>query len=702
MYRVGIDIGGTFTDLVFLAEDGQVIRGKVLSTPEDYSRGIAAGLRTLFAEKGLRGSAIAEVIHGTTIATNAILERKGATTGLITTAGFRDVLEIRRLRMPNLYDLFWEKPEPLVPRHRRLEVEERVDHRGEVVHLLDPEQARGVIDRLLSHGVDAIAVCLLNAYANPVHEERLGAMLREHAPGVPVCLSSEILPEIREYERTSTTVVNAYIMPVVSRYLTSLTSALGELEISVPLLVMQSNGGAMRARAAAKRPIHIIESGPAAGVVGALELARKIGIPDVITFDMGGTTAKTSMIEGDGVTRVSEYEVGAEINPAGRLLKGGGHHVRVPAIDIVEVGAGGGSLVWLDKGGSLRVGPESAGADPGPVCYDQGGKHPTVTDANVVLGLINPRFLVGGALALNADKARAAIRETIANPLGLSVEEAAHGTHLVANAAMARAVRTVSTARGRDPRQFALMAYGGNGPVHAATLARSLEIPRVIVPPIPGLFSALGLLCPDVEHHYVRTRKRRLEAADPDEIHGLFRALEEEGGAELAAEGYGPEAIRFARLVDLRYVGENSELTIPVPEGGGSPAWRAVLVERFSYEHERTYGYRSEEEPVELLNLRLIARGVPATPRAPHHLRIDADGAHPPYRAAGRRVFFGPDHGWIETPMRRRGELAGAETTGPLIVEEYDSTTVVPPGCQVWLDGWGNLIITVVGIASTA
>lgn len=694
MYRVGIDIGGTFTDLVFLAEDGQVLTGKVLSTPDDFSRGIVAGLRAIFPRTGIKGRAVTEIIHGTTIATNAILERKGARTGLITTAGFRDVLEIRRLRMPNLYDLFWEKPESLVPRHRRLEVNERINHRGEVIRPLDPEEARSVIVRLLEHGVESIAVCLLNSYANPIHEERLGAMIREQAPDVLVCLSSEILPEIREYERTSTAAVNAYIMPVVSRYLNSLGQALGELEISVPLLVMQSNGGAMRARAAAERPIHIIESGPAAGVVGAVEMARRIGRPDVITFDMGGTTAKTAIIEGGEVTRVSEYEVGGGINLAGRLLRGGGYHVRVPAIDIAEVGAGGGSLVWLDKGNSLRVGPESAGADPGPVCYNLGGKLPTVTDANVVLGFINPHYLVGGALKLNADKARTVIRETIAEPLSLDVEEAAYGIHLLANALMARAVRAVSSARGRDPRQFALIAFGGNGPVHVATLARSLEIPLVIVPPIPGLFSALGLLFPDVEHHYVRTYKRRIEALDPDEVEQLFRAIEAEGQAELAAEGYGRAAVRFERRLDLRYAGENSELTIPAPDGPASRAWRATLVERFSLEHERTYGYRSEGEPVELLNLRLIARGVPATPRAPHRLRIDADAARRPGDAGSRRVFFGPEHGWIETPVRQRAELAAGETSGPLIVEEYDSTTVVPPGCRVLLDTWGNVIIT--------
>jgi N-methylhydantoinase A len=685
-FRVGIDIGGTFTDIVFLTEDGHVYTAKVPSTPDDYSRGIADGMRAVFAERHADGASVDEVIHGTTVATNAILEKKGARTGLITTEGFRDVLEIRRLRMPRLYDLGWQKPETLVPRDRRLEVRERIDHRGAVVHPLDEADAARVIDELLATGVDSVAVCLLNAYANGLHEARVEALIRARRSDLPVNLSSEILPEIREYERTSTTVVNAYVLPVVERYLGSLAVVLRELGVKAPLLIMQSNGGTMSAESAARRPIHIIESGPAAGVVGAVEIARKLGCADVLTFDMGGTTAKASIIEGGDVSRVSECEVGGGINLAGRLLRGGGYHVRVPAIDIAEVGAGGGSLVWIDRGGSMRVGPESAGADPGPVCYGRGGRIPTVTDANVVLGFLNPDYLVGGSLRLDADRAAQALTESIARPLGLEVAEAAWGVHVLANAMMARAVRAVSSERGRDPRQFVLMAFGGNGPVHAVTLARSLEIPRVVVPPVPGLFSALGLLFPEIAHHYVRTHKRRLDELALDDAQGVFDQLEAEGRRALGAEGYPDGRVALSRLVDARYLGENSELTIAFPDGvrdGGRE-----LRERFDQEHERTYGYRSADEVVEVVNLRVIARGLSAFSRVPARLSIESDGVDRPAR---RRAYFGPEHGWRDVAVVSRRALGTRE--GPLIVEQYDTTIVIPPGCRATVDGEDNVIV---------
>lgn len=691
-FRVGIDIGGTFTDIVFLTEDGRVRTAKVPSTPDDYSRGIAEGIRALFAEWRIDGSSVAEVIHGTTVATNAILEHKGARTGLITTDGFRDVLEIRRLRMPRLYDLGWQKPETLVPRDRRLEVRERIDHRGEVVRPLDEADALRVVDELLATGVESIAVCLLNAYANGAHEARLGALIRERSPDVPVNLSSEVLPEIREYERTSTTVVNAYILPVVGRYLRSLTVVLRDLGVRAPLLIMQSNGGTMSAESAARRPIHIIESGPAAGVVGAVEIARKLGCADVLTFDMGGTTAKASIIEGGEVSRVSECEVGGGINLAGRLLRGGGYHVRVPAIDIAEVGAGGGSLVAIDRGGSMRVGPESAGADPGPVCYDRGGKIPTVTDANVVLGFINPAYLVGGGLRLDARRAEEALAETVARPLGLEVADAAWGVHVLANAMMARAVRAVSSERGRDPRQFVLMAFGGNGPVHAVTLAQSLEIPRVVVPPVPGLFSALGLLFPEIEHHYVRTHKRRLHELGVEDGERVFAQLEAEGRRALAAEGYPDARVVVSRLVDARYLGENSELTIPFPDCGRDVA--RALRDRFDQEHERTYGYRSADEVVEIVNLRVITRGLSSFTRVPTRLSIESDGTE---GAARRRAYFGPEHGWCDVSVLSRRALGTVE--GPLIVEQYDTTIVVPPGCRATVDDEDNVIVDVGGLA---
>jgi N-methylhydantoinase A len=685
--RIGIDIGGTFTDLVFLTPDGRVERAKILSTPDDYSRGIATALEQTLARGRLRIDDIAQIMHGTTVATNAILEGKGARVALITTRGFRDVLEIRRLRMPVLYDIRWRKPPALVPRRLRFEVSERIDHEGAVERALDAAEAGAAIRRALAEGVDAIAVCLLNAYANGAHERRVRDLVREIDRNVPVTLSSELLPEIKEYERTSTTVVNASILPVVRHYLGRLVGRLAEQGIARPLTIMQSSGGAMSAAAAAERPIHIIESGPAAGVVGAAELARRLGDLSLLSFDMGGTTAKAALVDRGQYLRVGAIEVGGGINVAGRLLSGGGYHVRAPAIDIAEVGAGGGSLVRLDGGGGLAVGPESAGAAPGPACYGLGGTEPTVTDANVVLGFTNPGALAGGGLAIRRDLAVAALERAVAAPLRLPLEEAAWGVHRVANAAMARALRAVSTERGRDPREFTLLAFGGNGPVHAATLATLLEITRILVPPVPGLFSALGMLFPEVEHHYVRTHKRSLDRLDATAFESLFGAMEREGAAALAEEGFGLDARRYERQIDLRYAGANSELTVPYP-AGGDPA--TLLRQSFHAAHECQYGYRSDQEAVETMNLRVIARGVGDLAHVPDRLTV-GDGARS--CAAARAVYFGPQIGWQETVIAARAELSSGWRPGPLLVEEFDSTTVIPPGARARRIAWDAIEI---------
>ncbi|MCC7049690.1 MAG: hydantoinase/oxoprolinase family protein [Alphaproteobacteria bacterium] len=683
--RIGIDIGGTFTDLVFLTPDGRVERAKVLSTPEDYSLGIATGIESTLAGGSLRIADVAQIMHGTTVATNAILEGKGARVALITTEGFRDVLEIRRLRMPVLYDIRWRKPKTLVPRRLRFEVAERIDHEGQVERALDEAGARQVVERVLAEKVDAIAVCLLNAYANGAHERLVRELVRARDAAIPVTLSSELLPEIREYERTSTTVVNAYVLPVVRHYLGRLEAQLRRRKIARPLTIMQSSGGAMGAAAAAERPIHIIESGPAAGVVGAAELARRLGDLSLLSFDMGGTTAKAALVDQGQYLRVGSLEVGGGINISGRLLSGGGYHVRAPAIDIAEVGAGGGSLVRIDAGGGLKVGPESAGAMPGPACYDQGGTQPTVTDANVVLGFINPVALAGGGLPLRRELAVKALEQAVATPMGLSLEEAAWGVHRVANAAMARALRAVSTERGRDPRDFAILAFGGNGPVHAATLARLLEIGRILVPPVPGLFSALGMLFPAVERHYVRTFKRGLAGLDSTALEQTYRAMEQEGGEALAEEGFAPAMRRFERQADLRYVGANSELTVAY---GGNDA--RSLRERFGAAHESQYGYRSDEEAVEIMNLRVIARGVATESHVPERLTL---GAEARAGMGARQVYFGPEIGWVKTPIYARGDLGEAWRQGPLLVEEFDSTTVIPPGGRARRIAWDTIEI---------
>src|SRR5436190_980355 len=459
-FRVGVDIGGTFTDIVLLDADGRLHTKKVSSSVDDYARAIVEGVGEVFRETGLVGADVAEVLHGTTVASNAILELRGAKTGLITTEGFRDILEIRRLRMPRLYDLTWEKPAPLVERYLRVEVQERINARGEVQAPLDPVDVERVLDRLLGEGIEALAVCLLNSYANPVHEERIKEIVARRAPGLVTCISAEVLPEIREYERTSTTVINAYVMPIVRSYLATLRSGLDDIGVKAPLLIMQSNGGLMTDAAAAQKPIHVIESGPAAGVVGAQVLAQRLDLGKLISFDMGGTTAKAALVEDGDVSRAAEYQVGGGIVHGSRLLTGAGYLLRVPAIDLAEVGAGGGSLVWIDAGGALQVGPRSAGASPGPLCYDLGGTEPTITDANVILGYLNPTRLAGGAVKLNAARAHQVFEEKVARPLGQPLAEAAHGAHLIAASNMMRAIRAVSSERGHDPREYALFAFG--------------------------------------------------------------------------------------------------------------------------------------------------------------------------------------------------------------------------------------------------
>jgi N-methylhydantoinase A len=688
-YRVGVDIGGTFTDIVLLGEDGTIHTKKISSSVDDYARAIVEGLSELFAETGLSGRVVEELRHGTTVASNAILEHKGARVGLITTRGFRDVLEIRTLRMPRLYDLAWEKPAPLVERYLRQAVDERVDAYGKIERALDVRDAERAVDALLAEKVEAIAICLLNSFTNPAHELAIKDIVARKAPKLPLSVSYEVLPEIKEYERTSTTVVNAYVMPIVANYLRSLRQGLDNAGIPARLLLMQSNGGLTTDTAAAERPMNIIESGPAGGVVGAQVLARAKALPKTITFDMGGTTAKAAMVENGEVTRASEYSVGAGIMIGSRLLTGAGYTVKVPAIDLAEVGAGGGSHIWIDAGGSLQVGPESAGALPGPVCYDKGGTIPTVTDANVLLGYINPQHLVGGAVKLNAEKARQVFSTTVADRVGLPIDRAAHGAHLIAASNMIRAIKAVSTERGRDPREFALFAFGGNGPLFACGMAEALGMSRVVVPPSAGLFSSFGLLYADVEHHYARTFRRLLRGADLAEIERAWSELSRQALAQLAAEGFTGERARLRRSAAMHYQGQSFELVVPVP-GTLDERMARQLEEAFGQEHERTYGHRAgPEEPVELVAIQVVGQGLRQGSGVPERVRSSRPDPAPP---PPRRAYFGPTHGWIETPVLARAELAKPRP-GPLIVEEYDATCVVPPGWRAQLDSGGNIVI---------
>ena len=702
IHRLGIDIGGTFTDIVLIADDGSVLTQKVPSTPDNYAEGIAAGLASLLPRQ------ISEVVHGTTVATNTILERKGALTGLITTKGFRDVLEIGRLRYPRLYDLTWEKPLPLASRRLRREVEERIGANGEIVQPLDVEEAREMIRWMLAQNIDSLAICLINAYINPTHERQLGELIRGIAPDLPVSLSCDVLPEIKEYERTSTTVINAYLQPVVSHYLHSLSDRLNQqlshadsteasashhdspvASDSLPLYVMQSNGGVMSAESAAEMPIHIIESGPAAGVIASLTLAERVGLTNVLTLDMGGTTAKASLIEDGQIMHSPEYQVGGGVSVGTRLSRGGGYPLRVPAIDIAEVGAGGGSIVYLDTGGALRVGPQSAGAVPGPACYALGGEEPTLTDANVVLGYLNPEHLAGGALSLNAEKAHQSLHDKIAVPLSLSSPDAAYGVYRIAAANMARAARAVSLERGRDPREFVLCAFGGNGPLHATELAESLGMKRILIPHSPGLFSAFGLLYADIAYHLVQTYKRLLAELDAGEFKKTLGRLEASAQEGLMAEGETATQIILQRAVDLRYAGQSSELTLPIVNADiGQLQFFHTLGERFAADHERTYGHRAPDDPIEIVNIRLTALIPTAKSQFSSFQSRSSQSL-----TSNRRCYFGRETGWLEVPVLSREGLGSEPESGPFIIEEYDTTILVPPRCTAQRDEWGNIVI---------
>jgi len=537
-------------------------------------------------------------------------------------------------------------------------------------------------------------VCLLHSYANPDHEQAVATALREALPDLYVSTSAELLPEIREYERTSSTVINAYVGPVVRSYIGSLVARLRDMGIGARLLVMQSNGGVMTVDTAIARPAQLVESGPAAGVTAVAELARAAGQDNVITLDMGGTTAKASLIEQGELALTSEYEVGGGINVSSMMVKGGGYPLKLPAIDIAEIGAGGGSIVWIDQGGRLRLGPESAGADPGPVCYDAGGAEPTLTDANVVLGYVNPHYLAGGSLRLDAEKAKATLEERIAEPLGLSLLEAAHGVYRLAAASMVRAVKAVSTYRGRDPRDFALVAFGGNGPICAVEMARSLDIGLVVIPPAAGLFSAFGLLQAQVEYQMVNTFMQRAdEHAFAAPLPQAYADLEQRALLTLRAQGYADESISMERSADMRYADQGYELTIPVPAGALVPERADELIEAFATEHVRTYGHRAEGEPVDFVNLRVTAQVAGNGDRVLDLGSAVRSGREHDAAAADRDVYFGSELGSLETPVIPRAELSANPATGPLVIEEYDVTSIVPPGWQASVDRSQSIVL---------
>lgn len=682
-YRIAIDVGGTFTDIIVLDSDTCeiVVEKKVLSTPRKPEVGVLRGISSL--AKPVRETCEL-VLHATTIATNALLGQIGLEppkTALITTRGFRDVLEIGRQNRPSLYDLFFTKPRPLVPRRLRFEVDERIDARGRVLRKLNISELKRIAELLKRMSVSAVAVCFLHSYANPIHEQEAKRVLSQHLRREFICTSHEVCPEPREFERMSTTVINAMLMPIVSRYLTALERGLREAGVRSKLLVMQSHGGLASCERVANLPVSLIESGPAAGVMAAAWLAELLGIERVISFDMGGTTAKASTVVDGKPAIVTEYEVGAELHH-GRIVKGSGYPVKFPFVDLAEVSAGGGTVIWVDEAGGLRVGPRGAGADPGPACYGRGGP-PTITDAHLVLGRLN-ELLLGGEMKIHKELALKALKK-LADSLNLDVIDIALGALKLVDLAMSRAIRLVTIERGLDPREFTLVAFGGAGPMHACELAEELGIRRVVVPRAPGLFSAVGLLVSDVKVVVSESARVLVDEADPEELEERYRRLERRALNILRREEVKGD-VCLRRLADMRYAMQGYELLVEVPRP--VPSDMRTLSELFHLKHETTYGYSMRDEPVEIVVLRVEAT-VRARGLRPRRIK---SRLHRPAPVERRSVFFGDQE---ETcPVFRREQLApGVVVPGPAIIEEYSATTVVPAGWEVRVDAFGNLVI---------
>jgi N-methylhydantoinase A len=672
--RVGVDVGGTFTDFVTIL-GGRVSVSKTPSTPDAPEQGVVDGLRQTWEDRDISPAQVTFLGHGTTVATNAMLEGEWAETALVTTEGFRDVLEIGRQARPDIYDFGAEKSTPVVERHRRFEVPERLDERGQVVEPLDEGAVRALADDLRE--VESVAVSLLYPFEDDSHERRVRDLLREEGVDAAVSLSSAVLPEIREYERTLTTALNAALKPVMDQYLGSLETDLVDEGVAAPLNIMQSNGGIISGAVARERPVNTLLSGPAAGVQGATYVAERCGLDSVITMDMGGTSCDVSLVEGGDPLVSTDVEVGD-------------YPVSVPMIDIHTVGAGGGSVAWLDAGGALRVGPTSAGAEPGPICYGRGGRKPTITDAHVLLGRIDPSSFLSEELDGAVDNVRAAVESGIAADLGVDVETAAQGVLDVASANMERALRVVSVERGYDPREFGLIAFGGAGPLHAPRLAAELDIPRVVVPRTAGVLSALGLLISDTLYDHSASRVRPLADVDPAALGARFDEFATEGREQLQSEGLPPRRMRFEPSVDLRYAGQSFELSVPIPADVDAAAIETVR-ERFHERHRQRYGHAYPDEPVELVTLRLRARGVVETPDLSPTAR---DGTVADARVETRPVVYdGETH---ETAVYDRPQLpTDSSFDGPAVVEGVESTTVVHPGQHVTVDADANLVVEV-------
>lgn len=692
-YRVSIDIGGTFTDLVALNEEnGEILNIKVSSTPKEPARAVIEALREFLRKTN--NAKVSVIIHATTIATNALLGQLSLElpkTALITTKGFRDIIEIGRQRRHELYNLFVQKPRTIIPRHLRFQVEERIGPKGEILTPLDKNQVKSLVRQLKKENVKAVAVALLFSYIKPNHEREIGRILKKSLSKIYVSLSSEVAPEYREYERTSTATVNAVLMPIVSSYLDNLQRKIRKLGEKCPFCVMQSDGGIATKKFVSKKPVSIIESGPAAGVIASAFYGKLLGIKNILSFDMGGTTAKAGAIKESTPEIVKEYEVAGKVH-SGKIVKGSGYPVRYPFIDLAECSAGGGTIAWVDQGKALQVGPLSAGAEPGPVCYGKGGKQPTVTDANLMLGRLNPKYMLGGEMKIYPRLAEKAILKEICGKIRLGLTEASAGIIKITNSTMAKILRIVSMERGHDPREFVLMCFGGAGPMHGCALAEELGITKLIIPNNPGLFSAYGLLAADFRSTLTKAIIKLTDRVDIKEVETIFQKLRLKGAEILKKQHVPKRNMHFIRQMDLRYFGQSYELTIPT----SSPFTKETLnktVENFHKKHIAVYGYAAKSEPVELVNVKLIAVGAVEKPKLKEQ---PLHGEKPPKKAmvAERKVFFEHDNSYVRTSVYRREKLkAGNVIRGPAVVEQYDATTIVYPDWIASVDKFRNIIL---------
>jgi N-methylhydantoinase A len=676
--QIGVDIGGTFTDIVALDREGRLFLSKVPSTPKDLLDGVGVAVRRVLALADAPAVAVERFIHGTTVATNAVLERKGAVTAVLTTEGFEDVLELGRQKRSRMYDLDMDPETPtfVAPRRRRIGIRERLDATGAVLTPMDEAQVRAAVAALRREGVQAIAVCYLFSFVNPAHERRTREICRSVAPEISVSLSSEVDPTFREYERLCVTAFDAYLGPVVKRYLAGLGDTLRGLGVTGVPLVMRSRGGIVSASLAAQQPVTLFLSGPAAGVIGATFVARRSGVDDFVSLDMGGTSNDVAVVQSGVPLVASEGTIGP-------------YPVRTPMVDVSTIGAGGGSIAWIDGAGGLRVGPVSAGADPGPACYGRGGEQATVTDANLLLGYLNPAKFAGGLMTLDVRAAERAV-SALAQRLHLDTIAAAAGIHRVITARMADQIRLVTIKRGYDPRRFALVALGGAGPVHGAALAEDLGMPEVLVPEAPGVLAAFGLLAAAIEHHHARTLQCRAEALDLDAVNRCLAELDAAGRERMWEEGVAASAVHVAYTADMRYLGQAYELEVPI----AAPLTAAAVSEAgrdFHAAHERVYGYARAEQPVEFVNFRAVHR-YPLPPpaiRPPARVAASTEDA----RVGERRAYFAPD-GFVATAIYERARLSvGEQIVGPAIVEQLDTTTVIPPAHRAVVDHSGNLLI---------